>query len=110
MSAYLRRGGRGRGRGRSDWEGSSSKSTTITVSRPKDGTRYSIREKASSRSLSELSSLLDLTAADLNEVDVLFESSVMKVRLHIRQMFIGMLNSLKMICMYMHVVIAVIYN
>ncbi len=74
------RRGRGRGGGMSSGRttASSTTSTTVSISRPKGSTAYSVREK-SSRSMSELGSLSDISSADLSGLDVVLESSILKV-------------------------------
>ena len=67
-----RRGGRG---------GSRAAATgfkTVSISRDKGSSTYAVRDKAT-RSMSELSSLTDVSTADLAGMDVMLESSVLKV-------------------------------
>ena len=68
----------GKGGRRSSSRDRSTGSNTVTVSRPKGSSTYSVREKAT-RSMSELSSLSDISTADLSGLDVMLESSVLKV-------------------------------
>ena len=69
-----RRGGRGAGRG-----GTGIGSKTIAISREKGSSTYAVRDKTT-RSMSELSSLTDVSTSDLAGMDVLMESSVLKVK------------------------------
>ena len=69
-----RRGGRGASRG-----GSRIGSNTIAISREKGSSTYAVRDKTT-RSMSELSSLTDVSTSDLAGMDVLLESSLLKVK------------------------------